>query len=88
MSPIRNLFDSVERLTWFLGGSAKRKEIFLEMAFSRRDDQQLPSLLIEADAAGDLSESAQAIKEGRKRKQCPGFVLLVGQPESVPYQLY
>ena len=23
--PIRNLFDNVQKLTWFLGGSAKRK---------------------------------------------------------------
>ena len=29
---IRNLFDSVEKLTWFLGGSAKRKATFLEVA--------------------------------------------------------
>ena len=26
--PIRNLFDNVQKLTWFLVGSAKRKEIF------------------------------------------------------------
>ena len=28
VTPIRNLFDSVEKLTWFLSGSVKRKEIF------------------------------------------------------------
>ena len=27
VSAIRNLFDNVEKLTWFLGGSGKRKEI-------------------------------------------------------------
>ena len=31
---IRNLSDSVSKLTWFLSGSAKRKEIFLEAAAS------------------------------------------------------
>ena len=43
VSPIRIMCDSAERLTWFMGGSAKRKEIFSEMASSRRDDQQLLS---------------------------------------------
>ena len=35
---IRNLFDSVGKITWFLGGSAKRKEIFLETAAGEADD--------------------------------------------------
>lgn len=28
---MRNLFDQVEKITWFLSGSAKRKEIFREV---------------------------------------------------------
>lgn len=35
---IRNLFDNVNKLTWFLSGSAKRKEIFLEIAVDIEDD--------------------------------------------------
>lgn len=46
---------------------------FLKIASSHRDDQQLLSLLIETDSAGDLSESAQAIKEGGKTKTVPKF---------------
>ena len=45
VSAIRNVFDSVEKLTWFLGGSAKRKEIFLEIASSCRGDAQLLDML-------------------------------------------
>lgn len=71
--PIQNLFDSVEKLTWFIAGSAKRKEILLEVASSEKDDQELLKLLTEIDAAGDLSESAQAIKDGGKKKTVPKF---------------
>ena len=66
--PIRNLFDSVEKLTWFLSGSAKRKATFLETASREGGEQQLLELLIDDD---NTSESAQAIKEGgRKTKLC------------------
>ncbi len=33
VAPIRNLFDNVEKVTWFLSGSAKRKEIFFKSSF-------------------------------------------------------
>ena len=56
--PFRNLFDSVEKL---IAGSAKRKEIWLEVASSEKDDQKLLKLLTEIAAAGD---SAEAIKDG------------------------
>ena len=36
VSPVRNLFDYVEKLTWFLSGSAKRKQFFLESASQKR----------------------------------------------------
>ena len=72
--PIRNLFDSVEKLTWFLSGSGKRKEICLEVASGQEeDDQQLFDLLTETDDTGDLSESAQSIREGGKKKMVPKF---------------
>lgn len=41
---IRNLFDSVGKITWFLGGSAKRKEIFLETAVGEADDPYMELL--------------------------------------------
>ena len=69
--PVRNLFDSVEKLSWFLGGSAKRKEIFLKVASSCSGDHHLLNLL--TSDAGDLSESAEAIKEGGKKKTAPKF---------------
>ena len=75
VSFVRNLFDSVEELTWFLGGSAKRKKIFLKVASSGRGNQLLN--LLTSDA-GDLSESAEAIKEGGKKKALPKFAPLVG----------
>ena len=53
-------------------GSAKRKEIFLEVASCEGDDQQLLDLLTEA-YEGELSESAQAIKEGGRKKTVPKF---------------
>ena len=71
---IRNLFDSVQKLTWFLGGSAKRKAIFVEVASTRRDDQKaLLDLLTETDCTEKVSESAQALKEGRKKSTVPKF---------------
>lgn len=61
---IRNLFDSIEKLTWFIGGSAKRKEIFLEIAYGERDDEHLLDLLTETGDA-ELSESTQAMYQRR-----------------------
>ena len=69
--PIRNLFDSVEKLSWFLSGSAKRKEIFLNITSSCSGDHHLLNLLTSDD--GDLSKSAEAIKEGGKKKTVPKF---------------
>ena len=60
---------------WFFGGSAKRKEIFLEIASSRRmtTEQLLLNLLTETDTTEQLSVSAEAIKEGAKKKTMPKF---------------
>lgn len=73
--PIRNLFDNVQKLTWFLGGSAKRKEIFLKVSDDNNDNKQLFRLLTDSDSASyeDLSESTQAIKEAGKKKVVPKF---------------
>ena len=73
MSPtIRNLIDSVQKLTWFLSGSAKRKEIFLEIASHNGDDHQLVELLTANDDQ-HFSESNQEIVKGGKRNTVPKF---------------
>ena len=64
--------DSAQKLTWFLSGSAKRKEIFLQIVSDKGDGQELFELLTETDE-GELSESAEAIKEGGKNKTVPKF---------------
>ena len=69
---VRNLFDNVEKLSWYLGGSAKRKEIFLKVSSSCSGDHHLLNLLA-SDAAGDLSKSAEAMKKGGNRKTVPKF---------------
>ena len=46
---IRNLFDDVQKLTWFLSGSAKRKKFFLEVASTDRGKELLDFLMIEDD---------------------------------------
>ena len=68
---IRNIFDHVHKLTWFLSGSAKRKEIFLEVASNvasnNHDQELLDSLMIEED----LSESMAEIEAGSRRHHVP-----------------
>ena len=67
---VRNLFDVVEKLTWFLSGSAKRKQLFLESAAtSGAQGQQLLDLLTEDDEG----DSTRAIREGSTRKVISGF---------------
>ena len=66
---IRNLFDSVEKLTWFIGGSAKRNEIFIEST-SCESDQECIDALTEFE---ELPKSSQVIKEGGKKKAVPKF---------------
>ena len=75
VASIRNLFDSVQKLTWFMGGSAKMKEIFPGVSCSLKDDQTLLKLLTEVESVepDEMSESAKAIKEGGKKKTVPKF---------------
>ena len=69
---MRNLFDNVGKLTWFLAGSAKRKEIFLETVVN--EDQELLELLTTSDADNEgLEESVRAIQEGGRKKTVPKF---------------
>ena len=73
--PIRNLFDSVEKLTWFLSGSAKRKAIFLEVAATHKQDSQLLELLTDHTLREDdtLSNSVESIAQGGRKACVPKF---------------
>lgn len=76
--PIRNMFDKVEKLTWFLSGSAKRKEIFLEVdkELSKETDDHLKELLIPDpdDKENKEWESSNiALKQGLQRRTVPKF---------------
>ena len=79
--PIRNLFDSIEKLTWFLNSSAKRKAIFLDVAAAQRDghnqdrDSELLELLTDHSLSKDneLSESVKSIAEGGRKACVPKF---------------
>ncbi|XP_041374848.1 zinc finger MYM-type protein 1-like [Gigantopelta aegis] len=67
---IQNLFDNVEKLTWFLGGSAKRKALFK----SSSDSHELGDFLIEqADHDEEFDMSNTALKRGVNKKCVPKF---------------
>lgn len=68
---IRNLFDDVSKLTWFLGGSAKRKELFLDAA-ANQSSEEVDHLLAEGDG-GELDECEKALQEGSRRTTVPKF---------------
>lgn len=69
---IRNLYDSISKLTWFLGASAKRKEIFKNSALLKLDDELL-ELLTATENAGELQEFMCAIQRGSKKQFVPKF---------------
>ena len=64
---IRNFFNNVNKLTWFLSGSAKRKEILLEITADADDDLDL----LTAEEFDNLAESGAAYKQGAKRRSVP-----------------
>jgi len=66
------VFDNVGKLTWFLGVSAKRKEMFLEEDKSKA--QELNEFLIECSNDSDeFTQSIQALKEGSQKVTVPKF---------------
>ena len=69
---IQNLFDNVSKLTWFLSGSDKRKEIFLQTAAATDDSELLSTRAACADECGE-DESAKTLEEGSKRQTVPTF---------------
>ena len=69
---VQNVFDNVGKLTWFLGGSAKRKEIFLEEDKSKA--RELNEFLMECSKDSDeFTQSIQALKEGSQKVTVPKF---------------
>ena len=61
-------------MTWFLTGSAKRKEIFLEIASCNNSkDQQLLDFLKIGDEDDEFDESMVAIESRSKRHHIPKF---------------
>ena len=69
---IQNLFDNVSKLTWFLSGSAKRQEIFLNTA-APIDDRELLSALVACADEDEDDESPKTLEEGSKRQTVPKF---------------
>ena len=65
---IRNLFDSVGKLTWFLGGNAKRKNVFL----NNGDNDDNFSELIKIDAE-EIETSNASIQKGSHKTSVPKF---------------
>lgn len=73
---IRDLFDDVGKLTWFMFGSAKRKELFLKVACSdaSEQDQELIDLLTSIDSDDfELPNSASEIIGAKNKKTVPKF---------------
>ena len=70
---IRNLFDSVGKITWFLGGSAKRKEIFLETAVGEADDPYMKLLKTSEESEEASTESFSAINRASNALTVPKF---------------
>ena len=61
---VQNIFDNVGRITWFLGGSAKRKQILLEATGGDADDGLMELLKASEESNEALSDSFDAIQRG------------------------
>ena len=70
---IQNLFDNVSKLTWFLSGSAKRKEIFLQTAAATDVSELLSALVACADEDEEDESAKTSREEGSKRQTVPKF---------------
>ena len=68
---IRDLFDNVGKLTWFLTGSAKRKELYLKSNGSQNNDSLIE--LFTEDDNDIMSKSAAELKSGANKKTVPKF---------------
>lgn len=72
---IRNLFDNVGRITWFLGGSAKRMQILLKTTRVDEDDGLMKLLKVfeENVIYKASSDSFDAVKRGLNTNTVPKF---------------
>ena len=72
VTEIQTLFDNVGKLTWFLGGSAKRKAIIEHVSAASKENDDLAEQLLQTDD-DMLNESDIAIKQGSHKKSVPKF---------------
>lgn len=70
---IPNLCDNVCRITWFLGGSAKRKQILFEATGGDADDSLMELLKASEESNEASSDSFDAIKRGSNANTVPNF---------------
>lgn len=73
VAAIRNVFDNVGKMTWFLGGSAKRKEIFFEAAAGNADDAVMELMKASEESNEASTESFSAIERASSAKTVPKF---------------
>ena len=69
----RNLFDDVTKLNWLLGGSAKRKEIFFDVAAANESFKSEELSHLVDIGGGDLDEAEKALQQGGRRLTVPKF---------------
>ena len=70
VTEIQNLFVNVGKLTWFLGGSAKRKAILEHVRLASKENDDFAEQLVQTD--DDMqNESDIAIKQGSHKKTVP-----------------
>ena len=67
LTEIQNLFDNVGKLTWFFGGSVKRKAILEHVSAASKEKDDLAEQLLQTDD-DMLNESDIAIKQGSHKK--------------------
>lgn len=68
---IRNLFDDVQQITWFISGSAKRKFIFETALADNLDDSAFTELFTRLD--GQFKASNDQILQAHNKKSVPKF---------------
>lgn len=86
MRSIPDLFDNVSKLTWFLSGSAKRKETFLQTAAATDDSELLGALVACADE--DEEDLSKHWKREASDRLYRNSVLLVGVQKLLPSLLF
>ena len=68
---IRNMFDDVQQITWFISGSAKRKFIFQTASADNLDNGAMEGLITKLD--GQFKASNEQILHAHHKKSVPKF---------------